>query len=174
MKSGCAPYQDKIVDIAEGRRDADAEAHVAECQACTKRLLQLRSLLAALTYPLHSAPDAILSKLPEMVPVARPTVIARLLGYGPALAARSSTDDIQLLVGAEDIEVRVIYARQGDGIRVMSRLPEGGWITEGAQDRVDFMAPTEEATGFTILREDARIYVPSLTELRDHGSDGSR
>jgi hypothetical protein len=160
--------------MAEGQIDAEQAAHLAGCADCGRRVEQMRTLLAALAYPLRAAPEGLLDRVPNPVPAPKITRLARLLGYGPALAARAVVDDVQVLVGTEDVELRLIYARQADGIRVMGRLPEGGWTLEDGAVEIDFVAASEAATGFALEREDMRLEVPALDALRADGTGGTR
>jgi len=173
MRRDCAQYRERIVDLAEGRIDAEVEAHVAACEDCSRQLKQLQTLMAALAYPLESGPDSLLDQVPMKAPAKKPTLLARLLGNGPALAARSSEEDVQLVVGARDLELRLVYAREEEGVRVMGRLPDDGWTLEDGSTRIDFVAPSDAETGFVVERDDLRVEIPSLDALTADGTDGA-
>ncbi|MGV3618254.1 MAG: anti-sigma factor family protein [Fimbriimonas sp.] len=173
MRRECAQYREMIVGLAEGRADAATEAHLAVCPECSRHLEQMRSLLSALAYPLLEAPAEFLDRVPMPEAPHRPTLLARLRGLRPALAARSAREDVQLVVGAGDLEMRLVYVYEPDGVRVMGRLPEGDWSTEEGETAVDFLAPSEAETGFVVEGPSARVEVPSLLALTQDGTDGA-
>lgn len=124
----CKDYEEGIAALAEGLPAPEAEAHVAGCPLCAKRLAELKRVVLAARLPQATAPSDLLARAQSLMRPA-PRRIARLLGNGLAAAGARATkvDDFALHVGADDISVHLHYAQAQSGWEVMGRAPAADW-----------------------------------------------
>ena len=180
MNVRCDQLTEALVDLAEGKSNAEARAHVDSCSSCAQRLEELRSILQAAAVPIRNAPDDLIARAKSILrPKARVTLVARLLGSSLATAgARSTAYDFQLMLEADDVRLRLMYTQApGGNWEVTGRAPSA-WDVErkGARLSVDpsggFVLRAEglDQTGFSLVREDREIVIPPARELIDGGN----
>jgi len=179
MRQSCAQWQESIVDLAEGRRSADAEAHVHGCPACQKKLRELQTAIRSIGVPVTEVPEALslaavsLFK-PKWVP-------ARLLQRvsNPA-GARSDNTVFQLVLDLSGIQVRTVYLPEGDDKwRVTGRATAQGIATRDGEsvnedpERFSFEANRLEDTGFDFMANETLFRVQPASEyLRESSEPG--
>jgi len=176
MRRDCGAYQERLLDLAEGRVDEAAFAHVQTCADCAEILRQYRAVLDAAAFEWTAAPTEAVRRakdlmMPGHLPQRRS--IARLLHSSLLAGARSAPDDIQLTVEAEGERVRLMYSRLATGWEVVGRVPNAGISAERDQGplaldeagRFSFAAPSEAQTGFALRGPEWIVEIPSLEEL---------
>ncbi|MEA2552375.1 MAG: hypothetical protein QOJ65_551, partial [Fimbriimonadaceae bacterium] len=130
--------------------------------------------------PVHNAPADALARAKSLVSGGRRVFAGKLFGSSLTLAqARSATADFQLMVGAEDQRIRLMYSRlPGDRWEVKGRAPGADWairtvdstIPCDAEGGFSLEAESLQNTGFSLIQSDAEILIPSAQELLDGDS----
>jgi hypothetical protein len=162
---------ERVVDLAEGRSDADAERHVASCASCASKLESLREIMRLGDLRFFDAPAALVDSVKGMMPAPRrlPLMRSTLAWSG----ARAVAEDFQLVVGEGEEQIRLMYAHAGDGWEVMGRLPATDWeiardgetIALDSDGRFTFTAKNLAETDFTLTGPAGELYVPAAEEL---------
>src|SRR4051812_18744628 len=126
MKNRCADFWDGIVDLAEGRENAAASAHVEGCADCRMKLEELREIFAVGDLKFYSAPKAVIDAAKGLMQPQRRVagVFRSTLAFS---GARTVAEDFQLVVGEGDTQTRLMFVHTGSGWEVLGRLPSGDW-----------------------------------------------
>ena len=172
MIDPCSNYRIHIPDAAEGRADLDVMNHVATCAKCAKLLTQHRVLLAAASGTWESPSAQILARVKGLMPETRRILVGRRI-FAPSLSAARGlpVEEFQVLVGAEDVSVRIMATPQGEGWSIMGRLPNDSWavqadsLVDQSAGRFQLDASDLNASGFDLLGPDVVIRIPALSEL---------
>lgn len=126
MKRQCVEYRDRVVELAEGKLDADARSHVDQCPECQQRLAQFQVVLSVASETWVDAPESLIqAAISSFVPVPQrrfSLFSSTLAGTG---ARRTTSDQFQTLLKHEDLEVRLSYQKESDGwiVRGRSNVP---------------------------------------------------
>lgn len=127
MKKSCSNYWEALVDIADGKSDPAAMAHVASCGSCGEKLALLQSFVSAGQLGFYDAPAEAIQSAKNLMPQA-PRQFASLVRSTLALSgARSVAEDFQVVVSLGGAELRLMYTRVRNGWMIMGRLPEGDY-----------------------------------------------
>ncbi len=173
----CGRFEDGIATLAEGEGSPEAAAHVAGCPACAARLDGLRKVVQAARLPRFEAPADLVARAQGLMQP-RPRLVARLLGNGLLGAARAArTDDFALLVGTDDVAVRLNYAKTSGGWELLGRAPGEGWTVVrgneetpcGPSGRFRLVVRSLDEAMFVLRAPGIEIEVPSARELLDRG-----
>lgn len=180
MEQLCKQFETRLADLAEGKPDHDASAHVASCGDCAATLRQLQAMFHAASIPVIDAPQTLTDHAKAIMRAKRPAPIARLLGTSFSLAqARSVAQDFQLVVGAGEENVRLMFQARPDGSwDVTGRTPGAGWqvfrngvnLETDQEDGFTFQSKKLDDTSFSLRLADSEISVPSAQELLDGDS----
>lgn len=175
MERICAQMELRLPDLAEGKADAEASAHLASCQGCAQKLEQLKTMLHAATVPVLNAPSDVLARAKALVAGKRRVFTARLFGSSLSLAgARSAATDLQLMLGTEEQKLRLMYTRlPGDKWEITGRAPGADWEVQRGSSRFPcdsfggfvVQAPSLEQSDFTLVHGEEQIHIPSAQEL---------
>ena len=131
MIDPCSNYRVHLADAAEGRADLEVMNHATTCAKCAKLLAQYRVLLAAASGTWESPSAQILARVKGMMPERRRVLIGRrLLAPSLSTARGLPVEEFQVVVGAEDVSVRIMATPQGGGWSIMGRLPDASWTVE--------------------------------------------
>lgn len=170
MKNPCKSFQSRLIDLAEGRQDAVAQAHVDSCPKCRAEVVKLARVLSAMPDAGVSAPASWVERAKSLFP--RKVWKARLLPGALAPAVRGS-NRISATYECEEAPEAIIveYRREGRAWSVIGTAPEGDWSGETASGQFDvspngrfsFKAATLPQTGFRLEGSDGTIEVPPAT-----------
>ena len=171
MNRHCSQYCNRLVDLLEGRPDAEATQHLEGCEFCRKRYQQLSKIMQGMAVEVVPAPSSLVLNAQEIVSsgFSRMTFIRSSLQQA---FARTTTEDFQAVFGSSDLELRVMYTKLDLGWEVVCRTPDPHWTVQhkGKALRVDdeggvhFVSVTLEDTGFKLQRFDLKLEVPSGLE----------
>jgi hypothetical protein len=179
MRKQCSAIWESVVELAEGRENREALSHVAGCAECATKLDQLKAAFALGDHRFYNAPASLVESAKAlMLPQKRVFGLLRttLAGAG----TRAISEDFQMVVGSDDLQVRLMYTREGQQWRVMGRLPGEGWsvdrpgVTDEGDGRFSFDAADLASTGFELIGEEGAVVVPSAEEMLRDGTDGNR
>lgn len=167
MKNLCKSFQSRLIDLAEGRRDAEAQAHVDSCPECRNEVVRLARVLSAMPDAGVSAPASWVERAKSLFP--RKVWKARLLpgAFAPAVRGSgriSATYDCEVIPAPIIVE----YRREGRSWTVMGTAPEGDWSGEtssgsfavSTDGRFSFRAATLPQTGFRLNSTEGAIEIP--------------
>lgn len=167
MKNLCKSFQTRLIDLAEGRRDAEAQTHVDSCPECRNEVDKLARVVSAMPDAVVSAPASWVERAKSLFP--RKVWKARLLPSALAPAVRGSSR-ISATYGCEVTPAPIIveYRRDGRSWTVIGTAPEGDWsgdTSSGSFDvspdgRFSFRAATLPQTGFRLTGQEGAIDVP--------------
>ena len=176
----CKDFNEGLATLAEGGRASDAAAHVDRCEACARRLRELRRLVDVLSEPVYDVPRDLTARAQALMRPAPRRLIAQLIGSSLAAAGArlAGADGFTLHVGAESLSVRLQYSPAPDGWEVLGRAPGADWaVTVGAersacgpQGRFRIVVPSLERSAFALRSEDLEIEVPAARELMGRAS----
>jgi hypothetical protein len=177
MRNACSKYRFRLIEAAEGNADNEMLAHVAECANCSAEVNRIITVLAAAKGIWESAPSEIVQRAQSLMPETRRHLIGRRLGLGSFAGARGGQEEFQVLVGDEDVTIRLMASPRQDGWAVMGRVPGDDWIVE-AQSPVklddtvfEFEVKTLDGSAFDLVGPDSILHIPALSELIDNDRD---
>lgn len=181
MKPPCPNYIERLVSLAEGQSEREAEAHVAACEPCEFALAQYKSILASAAYAAVQVPAELSARVASLVTPKRRFAVATLLRSSAFAGARALPSDLQVLVEGGGHRFRLMYARQGSGWEVLGQAPSSNWRAETAVGEVlpdsvgrfGFVVPGLESTGFRLVGEDLELEVTPLEVLLLNGTPTS-
>ncbi|MEZ0324773.1 MAG: hypothetical protein ACAH95_02615 [Fimbriimonas sp.] len=173
MKRACADNWENIVELAEGRKNEAAQAHVESCVDCAKVYAQLKKMVSASERGIYAAPTELINRAIGLMPKpirVRAGLLRTTLGL---VGARAEADDFQIVVSVGDEQNRLMYVREQDGWEVIGRLPNGDWRIERSGEEIEtdntgrfsFKANDLEHTGFEFVGGSQVIEIPSAEEL---------
>lgn len=179
MNAPCSRFSERLVAIAEGRVDGDAERHVASCANCASTLSEYRKIVSIARESAFSVPASMVVAAKALftgLPV-RPQV--RLVSSSVRAGARALPADLQVAIEAAGNPVRLMYTRKESGWEVLGTLPGPDWRAEkekglvkiGPDGRFSFAVPKVSATGFRLASSEQTVDVPSLEDLLFDGND---
>ncbi|HEY0866796.1 MAG TPA: hypothetical protein VGE01_05445 [Fimbriimonas sp.] len=178
MNTNCASIREALVRLAEGKSEPEAESHAAGCARCSERLSQLRAMVSLARVAHFDAPEALVRSAKGLMAPRRRTLVAGLLRSSLSLSgARSLPESAQLVVGGEDVSIRLMVRRQGEGYEVFGELPSSDWTVESDRagvtqngSRFQLAASDPADTAFVAESELLRVEVPALQELIPSGT----
>lgn len=164
MKSNCARLRPAIVDLAEGRENPEATAHLAECEACSKLLIQMRTAIEGLRSGFADAPRELVEAAKAIFPRSTP-VVARLVSSTLGAAGARGGDAFQALYEFDEGRARVMYRPDPEGWVVMGRIEAEGW-TVVAEDvdpegRFQFASKTLLETEIHLRKGNVEVVIPA-------------
>lgn len=135
MKHECKQIWDGLVDLAEGRENPQAQAHLSTCSDCTAEFQQLQRILTATQIPTFKAPQHAIEMAMRLMPK-RSRQRAVLLGQTfAASAARSGGKDAQLTFDVDGTAIRVMVSEEPSGWSVIGQVPSSDWaVSVGSAD----------------------------------------
>lgn len=116
----CRKTWNEIVDLAEGREAPAAEAHVANCADCAKRLADLRRMIRNTALEVHNAPANSISKAQAIFAPRKPVFLAGLSAIGAG--ARAVGEATQIRREVEGISVRLMIRPSGSDWQVLGQI----------------------------------------------------
>lgn len=172
MIDPCSNYRMHLPDAAEGRADLEVMNHAGTCAKCATLLAQYRVLLAAASGTWESPSAQVLASVKAMMPEKRRVLIGRRI-LAPSLSAARGlpVEEFQVVVGAEDVSVRIMAIPQGEGWSIMGRLPDASWTVESetpvdqSSGRFQLEAVDLESSGFDVVGPNVVLRIPALSEL---------
>jgi hypothetical protein len=185
MVGACKSFEQALVSIAEGQNNPEAEAHVAECASCGRKVAELRKVLQAIRLPQFDVPTELVSRAAKLMPNRRRQLFARLLTPRPQFSvARSlASGDLALQVGVDDLVVRMLLTPIGSAANpreweVAGIAPSPDWhivredseVACGESGRFKFSVSRLSETAFLLRSSDVELVVPSAQELIDDES----
>lgn len=167
MKRPCSKMFEALVDLAEGRENPGAAAHVATCEACSAALAELKRGLGHLKFGFHDAPAAVIQSAKSIFP--QPIrQAARLLGTTLAGAGARGAQATQTAYEFEGGTARVMYEPQPEGWSVMARVEGEGWsafpVEMDAQGRIEFAVGELSDAQIRLVREGVEVVIDPPSE----------
>lgn len=159
------------MDAAEGRSSPELAVHLESCTSCAELVRRYREIVVAAQIAWTSAPAELIQRAKNLMPETRRVWIAQRLGASLAAGARGPADEFQVLVGTDELSIRLMATRIEKGWQLMGRLPEGEWEVDASFPiQVDakgfrFVVPSLEQSAFNLIGKDAVLQVPALSEL---------
>ncbi len=179
MKRDCTPFWQGIVELAEGRDNPGAKAHVESCGECQALLQQVKRMLEAAAIPTLKAPVDLVTAAKAFMPGPQPL---RVLRTSLQLAgARWMNQDFQVVYEAREFELRVSYTKTEGGWEVVGKVPSDEWsvnkkrrsIPIQADGRFFFTVKSLEQSGFVLMTSNEAFTVPSGSEAMDESTRDS-
>jgi hypothetical protein len=185
MVGACKSFEQALVSIAEGQNNPGAEAHLAECASCGRKVAELRQVLRAIALPQFDAPTELVARAAKLMPNRRRQLFAHLLMPKPQLsAARSAASgELALQVGVDDFVVRMLFTPIGSAANpreweVAGVAPSPDWhivredaeVACGESGRFKFSVSRLSETAFVLRSTEVELVVPSAQELIDDES----
>jgi hypothetical protein len=176
MKDSCRNYRDHLVDAAEGRVSPEVAQHLEACASCAELVRRYREIVAATRIAWTPASRELVELVKGLMPETRKVWSARRLGSSLMAGARGPGDEFQMLVGTDELSVRVLASRTDAGWQLMGRFPEGEWnVVASVPVTVDangfrFVVSNLEESAFSLVGHDTVLEVPALSRfLSDDG-----
>lgn len=171
MNDRCRTYRYQLADVAEGRGEPEAVRHVEGCPRCAELVRRYQAIRAAGKISWESAPADLVARAKALVGETRRRLVARRMGSSLLAGARGGVDEFQVMVGAEEVSVRLMATREGSGWQLMGRLPSPDWKVESRhavemeRDGFRLNAPSLEDSAFRLIGPELEIEVPSLADI---------
>lgn len=164
MKSICARLRPAIADLAEGRENPEAAAHVADCEACAELLRQMKATIEALRIGFTDAPHELIESAKAIFPRTAP-VFARLVSTTLGTAGARGGDAFQALYEFEEGQARVMYRPEPSGWVVMGRIEAEGWTVVAedvdAEGRFQFASKTLADAEIHLRKGESEVVIPA-------------
>jgi len=174
MKDACSKYRSQLIEAAEGNAGPEVLAHLAECPKCSAIVSRTIQILSAAKGFWESAPSDLVTRAKSLMPETRRYLTGRRLDWGQVAGARGPQEEFQVLVGDEDVSVRVMASPRPNGWAVMGRVPDEQWVVE-AQSPVtvdgslfEFEVQTLADSAFDLVGLESILQIPPLSELIDN------
>lgn len=176
MKDSCASYWEEIVEIAEGADRPAARAHIQSCRDCAEKLALMEKFSASANLGFFDAPAKDLLQAKNLMPEPQRRTATLLRSTLVFSGARTVSEDFQLVVGIDRANLRLMYVRDGQGWRVLGKLPsESVSISSPADAQVEedgrfsfYVSDLAEAE-FTLIENGMETVVPAPYELTNDG-----
>lgn len=150
MKQSCNLQFQRIVDLAEGQPDAEAQTHVSSCTACARELSWLQKFISSSSTEMWSAPSTLVELAGGLMAPTRRQRAKLVGGLIPRLAVRGKSEEIQVRFQAGSLSVRVLMIPESSGWRVIGRAePERAQIVRALE-----ILPTDEEGRFEFFAND--------------------
>ena len=175
MRETCSRFRSSLADAAEGKVTAELTEHLRECSSCAQIIGEYKAIFASAGELWESAPLETIQLAKALMPETRRVLFAKRLSVGAA-TARGPQEEFQVLVGGEDISMRLMATPTTEGWSIRGKVPNADWIVyaENAvqmpDGRFEFTVPTLEESSFDVLGEDTILQVPALSQLLTHDS----
>ena len=167
------------MELAEGKTQPEASAHLTTCPDCQAKFEELGRMLKGTAVPYFKAPASLLEAAKALMPVIqkRMSLIRTSLQLS---GARSENQDFQAVYGVDELEVRVMYSKVERGWDVIGQIPKAQWVVErgtkeipvDTEGRFHFLTKTLDDSNFSLEGDQLRLEVPSATEaIRESGND---
>lgn len=164
MKRACGQFRERLIAVAFGGADEEAEAHARSCPDCARHLAELQAVQRAASALTLDAPADLIVAAKAIAAGARaPSPCKRISSTLAAAGVRAGdAAAFQELIEAGGERLRVEYRREESGWSVMLRLPTEGWevfavdsvCEPDADGYVTFTSPDLPGTAFVILSPD--------------------
>ncbi|RMG26758.1 MAG: hypothetical protein D6724_01165, partial [Armatimonadetes bacterium] len=141
----CNDYVERIVLVALGEEDHEAERHAEECQGCREWLEEMKRIMEVARLKRFEPPQELVDQVKGWAE--RRTVRAEPVrsSLGLAGARRGEADAFQVLLDAAGETVRVAYTREDGSWKVLVEAPAiygslriGGKTVAGSDGRFRF------------------------------------
>ncbi len=177
MRDTCSRFRSRLADAAEGNTNVELAEHLGQCTVCSQIISEYKTIFATASGLWESAPLESIQLAKALMPETRRVLFAKRLSVGAAATARGPQEEFQVLVGGEDISMRLMATPTTEGWSIRGKVPNADWIVyaENAvqmpDGRFEFTVPTLEDSSFDVLGEDTILQVPALSQLMTYDSD---
>ena len=171
MKDACNQFRDSLADMADGTADAATVAHVNSCQSCLSIVNDLKLIVARAHQEWFIAPSEWISAAKALMPETRKIFTCHRLQLRGIAPARGPVDEFQIVVGTDELSLRLMATPTDTGWNIMGQFPSSDWEMEGQPNvtisgpRFQFSAKDLSETAFELVSMDTILQVPPMNRL---------
>ena len=145
--------------------------HTQVCAGCRKILKQTAQLLDAARGVWEAPSVGIVSRVLGLMPESRRILVGKRIQIGGLLPARGPVEEFQIVIGSEDVSVRLLATPERQGWVIRGRLPSPDWLAEAefpitiSEDRFEMFVPSLEESSFELVGPAEVLRSPALSEV---------